>query len=69
MRRDYRLLATLADWLILLAVAVGLVWVIFILATEKPNKQPPALSPLDLLQQEVQQLRSRVEALERRSQP
>lgn len=62
-RTNHRLFETIWDWAILLALIAIFAWVMFVIATKVSDPPPP--QPSDP-QTEVQQLRSRVEALERR---
>lgn len=59
-RTNHQLFETIWDWAILLALIAIYAWVMFIVATKVPDPPQPS-DP----QNEVQQLRSRIEALER----
>jgi len=61
-RTNHQLFETIWDWAILLALIAIFAGVMFVIATEVSDPTPP--QPLDP-QTEVQQLRDRIEALER----
>jgi hypothetical protein len=61
--KNPRLFETLWDWLILLALVAFFYWLLWILAVDRPTKKP---NPLPDPRDEIRDLRSRIEALERR---